>query len=106
MAKVNNKRVVSLKPTSFALFQGSFAAIIGLGLAILYSLHTTVHVASATDSVLKGLTFGLASGALSIIVLPFVYFAFDWLIGLVQGWVFNAVLGVSGGLVFGMEDEK
>ena len=106
MAKVENKRVVTLKPTSFALFQGSFAAILGLAVAVLYSLQTTVHVAKATNSVLQGMTFGLASGALSIILLPFLYFAIGWLIGLVQGWVFNAVLGVSGGLVIGMQDEK
>lgn len=105
MAKTESKRVVSLKATSVAMFQGAFAAILGLGVAILYSLQATVDMAAATDSVLKGMAFGLATGVISIIVLPLVYFAFGWVIGLLQGVVYNAVLGASGGIVVQLKDE-
>ncbi len=101
----NNKRVVEVKATSLAAFEGTFAAILGLGVAILHSLRTTVNVADSTNSVVSGMALGLATGVISILVLPFIYFAIGWIVGLVHAWVFNVVLGASGGLVFNLEDE-
>lgn len=106
MAKVNQQRVTRVQATSWATFQGSFASIIGLGVAILHSLDSVARMAEATDSVLRGMAFGLATGIVSIIVLPMIYFALGWLLGLVQAWVFNTVLGVAGGIVLQVEDEK
>lgn len=106
MAKVESKRIVSLKPTSVAMFQGAFAAVVGLGVAIIYSIRATIGLANETNSVLAGMAFGLSVGALSIIVLPLIYFAIGWLVGLVQGWFYNFVLGASGGVVVGVQDEK
>ena len=105
MAKIENKRVVRLQATSVAMFQGTFAAVIGLGVAILYSLRATVNMANSTESVIAGMTFGLATGIVSIIVVPLVYFALGWVAGLVQGWVYNTILGASGGIVLGLKDE-
>ncbi len=106
MAKNESKRLVRIKASSWAVFQGSFAGVIGLGVAILYSLRGTVHVANATNSVLSGMAFGLAAGIISIIVLPVVYFALGWLVGIVQAWVFNTILGVAGGVAFELTDDK
>ena len=106
MAKVESKRIIKLKPTSIAMFQGAFAAILGLGVAIIYSVRATIGIAGETDSVITGMAFGLATGVLSIVVLPLIYFAFGWVIGLVQGWFYNIVLGASGGVVVDVEDEK
>lgn len=106
MAKVESKRVVSLKPTTVAMFQGAFGAVIGLGVAIIYSIQATVGLAEETNSVLAGMAFGLSVGVLSLVVLPLIYFAIGWLIGLVQGWFYNIVLGASGGVVIGVQDEK
>lgn len=105
MAKIKSKRIVRLQATSIAMFQGVFAAVIGLGVAILHSLRATVDMANSTESVIAGLTFGLATGVVSIIIVPLLYFALGWLIGLVQGWVYNVVLGASGGIVLGLKDE-
>jgi hypothetical protein len=105
MARQQNKRLVGLRATSFAAFTGTFAAVIGLGVAILHSLESTVDIANSTDSVLTGMSFGLAVGIVSIIVLPLIYFAFGWIIGLVQGWVYNILLGASGGVSVKLEDE-
>jgi hypothetical protein len=105
MAKTSTRRVTRIHATTLATFQGTFAALIGLGIAILYSLERTIQVADATDSVLRGMAFGLATGVISIIVLPFIYFAFGWLIGLFQAWIYNAVLGAAGGVVFDLQDE-
>jgi len=50
MAKVSTKRVTKIKASTLATFQGSFAALLGLGVAILYSLETTVQTAQATQA--------------------------------------------------------
>lgn len=106
MAKLENKRIVHVNAMTVATFQGVFAAVIGLGVAVLHSLKATVNVAQSTDSVLTGMAFGLAAGVVSIIVVPLLYFALGWVVGLVQGWLYNVVLGGSGGVVVQLEDEK
>lgn len=105
MAKTSNKRITGVNTGTIAMFEGTFAAILGLGIAIMYSLNATVRFADSTNSVLRGLAFGLTTGIISIIVLPFIYFAFGWLIGLVHGFVFNVVAHSSGGIVIDMQDE-
>ena len=106
MAKLESKRVVSLKPTSVAMFQGAFAAVLGLGVAIFYSVRATLGLADETNSLLARLMFGMSVGLFSLIVLPLMYFAIGWVPGLVQGWFYNVVLGASGGVVVGLEDDK
>jgi hypothetical protein len=51
------------------------------------------------------MAFGLATGIVSILVIPLVYFGIGWVIGVVQGWVFNVIVGAAGGLVLDLEDE-
>jgi hypothetical protein len=80
--------------------------ILGLGVAILYSMRTTVDIAAATDSVLSGLAFGLATGVVSILVLPLIYFGIGWIFGYLHGFVFNVIAESSGGLVFRMEEDN
>lgn len=104
MAKVKALKVVGVKPSTVAMFEGTFAAVLGLGVAILYSLRATVQLADATNSVLQGLAFGIGAGVVSIIVLPLIYFGIGWLIGYLHGWVFNVILNSSGGVQFDVED--
>ncbi len=106
MAKKNNTRVVGIKTSTLATFEGTFFGIIGLGVAIMHSLRTTVEVAESTQSVISGMAFGLATGIVSIIVLPLIYFAIGWVFGALHGFVFNVVAESSGGLVLRVEDEK
>lgn len=98
-ADVNNVRVLGIKPTTIAALQGAFFALVGLAVAIMFTVGATINITSETDSLLKGLTFGLAQGFLAIVFVPLLYFVIGWLIGLVQGVVLNAVLGMSGGVV-------
>lgn len=104
MAKSSEKKLTRINPWSFANLQGTFFAIIGLGVAILHSIQSTIDVAESTESVLGGLAFGLTAGVVTVIVLPLLYFAFGWLIGIVQGWAYNVILGAAGGLVINLED--
>lgn len=107
MAKSNmNKRVVGVKASSVALFEGTFFGAIGLGVAIIHSLRATVDIADATQSVLSGMAFGLATGVVSILVLPFLYFGLGWLIGYLHGVVFNLIAESSGGISLRLEDDK
>jgi hypothetical protein len=106
MAKKTNQRVVGIKSSTLAVFEGTFMGILGLGVAILYSMRTTVDIAAATDSVLSGLAFGLATGVVSILVLPLIYFGIGWIFGYLHGFVFNVIAESSGGLVFRMEEDN
>jgi hypothetical protein len=106
MAKKSNTRVVGVKSSTLATFIGSFWGIMGLGVAILHSLRTTIDVAESTQSVIGGLAFGLATGVISIIVLPLIYFGIGWVFGYLWGFIFNVVAETSGGLVLRIEDEK
>lgn len=106
MAKSTNQRVTGIKTSTLAMFEGTFAAVLGLGVAILHSLRNTVEMADATDSVLTGLTFGVATGIVAILVVPLLYFAIGWVIGAIHGFVFNVIAETSGGLVFRATEEK
>jgi hypothetical protein len=106
MSKRSNTRVVGVKSATLATFYGTFMSIIGLGVAILHSLRATIDIAEATQSVLGGLAFGLATGVISILVLPLIYFGVGWVIGYIHGYIFNIVAESSGGLVVRLEDEK
>ncbi len=104
MAK-SNLKIVGIKPSTVAMFEGVFFAIVGLGIAIFHTLSNTFAFAQATDSVFAGLAFGMATGIVSIIVVPFVYFGIGWLIGYLNGWVINAVMATSGGIMLDVEQK-
>ncbi len=105
MATKTNKRINGVKTSTWAMFQGVFFGILGLGVAILHSLRTTVEYTEQTNSVLSGFAFGLATGIVSILVLPLIYFGFGWIIGYVQGFIFNVIAETSGGIVVRIDNE-
>jgi hypothetical protein len=106
MATKYNKRVVNIRPSSIAMLQGTFAAIAGLAAAIIFSLGNAIDIAESTSSILAGLTLGLAAGALSIVVVPLVYFGIGWVVGFLQGFVLNFLIETSGGIEVKFEDNK
>lgn len=90
--------VVGVKASTVALFEATLASAIGLFVAILFALRTTISLTNETNSVLAGMSFGLAAGVVSIIVLPLVYFAIGWIIGYLHGWIFNVIVGETHGI--------
>lgn len=106
MAVKTNSRVVGVKSATLALYEGAFAGVIGLGVAIMWSLRSTLSYSAQTGSVLEGMVFGLAAGIVSIFVLPFVYFAFGWVMGYLHGFIFNVISETSGGIVLRIENTK
>jgi hypothetical protein len=93
------QNIVGIKPSSVALLEATFGAVIGFGIAVLRSLEATVAFGKETESVLAGLSFGIASGIVLVIVLPLVYFSIGWLLGYINGWVLNVIVRASGGFV-------
>lgn len=106
MAVKNNSRIIGVKSSTVALYEGVFVGAIGLFVAIMWSLKATFAYGAATESVLGGLVFGLATGIISIVVLPLVYFAIGWVLGYLHGFLFNIVSETSGGIVLRIEQTK
>lgn len=102
MAKVpvtGNIRIVGLKATTIGALQGTFMFLVGLVVAVVRSIGDAVDFAENTDSVLSGLTFGLAQGIIAIIFVPLIYFIIGWIVGFIQGLILNVLLGLAGGVV-------
>lgn len=104
MAIKTNSRIIGVKSSTLALYEGVFASIVGLAIALFWSLSASFNYGVATNSVLKGFAFGLTAGLMSIIIIPLVYFAMGWIIGLIHGFVFNIVSTTSGGIVLRIEN--
>ena len=104
MTKKSSIKITGVKASTIATFEGTLGAILGLGVAIINSLDRTVNLAEQTNSVLAGLSFGIAAGIVSIIILPLIYFGFGWIVGYIHGWIFNVVIGQSGGIEFDTAD--
>ena len=104
-AHIQTTRIVGVKATTIGTLQGTFFSLLGLVTAISYTISATVKFTDATEGLLRGLTFGMAHGFLAIIFVPIVYFAIGWVLGALYGFVLNAVLEGSGGVVVKLADE-
>ena len=94
-------RVTGVRATTLAMFEGLFAAVIGFLVSVAAWIGLTAHYTAATNSLLKGLLFGLAPGLLAVFVTTIIYFAVGWIVGIVHGWLFNVVSGWMTGIVVG-----
>ena len=92
-------RVIGIKASTVGALQGTLFALVGLATAITFTVGQSVDFVQSTDSLLQGLTFGIASGFFAIVFVPIIYFVIGWVIGALQGLVINAVVGLSGGIV-------
>ena len=108
MAKSNvqNSRIISVKATTVGMLQGTFFSLIGLVTAISYTISAGAQFTQETESLLRGLTFGLAHGFLAIIFVPIIYFAIGWVLGSLQGVIINALVSISGGIVVETQKEE
>lgn len=106
MERNREVRITSVKPTTLAMFEGLFAAVIGFAVAVAAWIGLTAHYTAVTESLLKGLLWGLAPGLLAVIVDTLIYFAAGWIVGMVHGWLFNAVSAMMRGIVVGTRTEE
>jgi hypothetical protein len=105
MERSREVRVTSIKATTLAMFEGVFAGLIGFAVSVAAWIGLTAHYTAATDSLLKGLLWGLAPGLLAVIVDTLIYFAVGWIIGIIHGFLFNAVSAMMQGIVVGTRTE-
>ena len=104
MKKINVTRV---GVGSLGKLVGIVNAIVALAIGIIASIVTTVGVISNNDfSVLGDVFTALGIALFGLIVYPLLWFAFGWLYGALIAVIWNAVLGVSGGLQIETEEVK
>ena len=103
----NNRevRIHNVRPSTIAAFMASFGAIIGLVIAFMAWIGTSVQYTQATDSLISGLLVGLGAGVLTLMILPLIYAAVGWVLGYVQALIFNLVIATSGGIALSVADE-
>lgn len=98
-------RIHNVRPSTIAAFEASFGAILGLVIAFMAWIGTTVQYTQATDSLLSGLLMGMTAGVLTLMILPLIYAAIGWVVGYVQALIFNLVIATSGGIALSVADE-
>jgi hypothetical protein len=104
MKKVNVTRV---GVGSLGKLVGIVNAIVALAIGVVASIVTTVGVIANNDFSVFGDVFAALGIALfGLIVYPLLWFAFGWLYGALIAIIWNAVLGVSGGLQIETEEAK
>lgn len=97
-------RITAVNVGSLALFEGLLAATIGFLLSLAAWLGLAWHYTATTDSLLRGLLWGFSPGILALIVDTVIYFVAGWIIGLVNGALFNLVTNWMAGIEVGTEE--
>ena len=86
---------------------GTVNAIVALAIGIVASIVTTVGVISNNDySILVDILTSIGIVLIGVIVYPLIGLMFGWLYGALIAVIWNAVLGVSGGLDITTEEVK
>ena len=94
-----------MKPTSVALFVGTFGALVGVIIAFLALINSTIFYTNNTNSFFAGLLYGVGVGIFALLLVPAFYFAVGWILGWLDGIILNAVLRTSGGIEMGVTDD-
>jgi hypothetical protein len=103
MKELTIKRV---RTSSLAGFYAVGFGIVGFVLGALYAMSSTIHFGSDTQSVLKGLAFGLTAGFLELFFITIVYAMVGAIVGFVNALIFNLISLSSGGISIHVKEEK
>ena len=96
MANITVTRVGVL---SIGKLMGTVNLIIGLAIGIVAAIAGTVtYLSAGSYEFFEGLLGVLAIILSAVILYPLVAFAFGWLYGVLVAFIFNVVVGVSGGV--------
>lgn len=102
MKRVNITRI---EVGSLAKLVGIVNAIVALALGIISAIVATVGVVSNNDySILSDVLIAIGIALFGLVIYPLIFFAFGWLYGALIAIIWNAVLGVSGGLQIETEE--
>jgi hypothetical protein len=91
-------RIVGVNVGSIAMFEGLFLGLIGFVVALAAWLGLTYHYTVATNSLLRGMLWGLAPGLGALILDTIIYFVAGLILGLIHGGLFNLVTSWMGGI--------
>ena len=98
--------IVKVGVGSLGKLLGTVNAIITLAVGLIGAIVSTVGVISNNDfNLFVDILVSIGIVLFGVIVYPIIGFVFGWLYGALVAVIWNAVLGVSGGLDITTEDE-
>ena len=104
---MSNITVTRVGVLSIGKLIGTVNLIIGLAVGLITAIAGTIsYLANTTPTVVDGLLASLAIILAAIILYPLVMFAFGWLYGVLVAFIFNVVVGVSGGVDLTVKEES
>lgn len=104
---MSNITVTRVGVLSIGKLIGTVNLIIGLAVGLVTAIAGTIsYLANATPSVVDGLLASLAIILSAVLLYPLVMFAFGWLYGVLVAFIFNVVVGVSGGVDLTVKEDS
>ena len=96
---MSNITVTHVGVKSIGKLVGTVNLIIGLAVGIVGAVGVTIsYFANESPKFFEGLLGSLAIFSAGVILYPLVMFLFGWLYGVLVAFIFNVVIGVSGGV--------
>lgn len=96
---MSNITVTKVGVLSIGKLIGTVNVIVGLAIGIIAAIAATVtYLTSNSLGFFEGLLGSLAIVLTAVVLYPLVMFAFGWLYGVLVAFIFNVVIGVSGGV--------
>lgn len=103
---MKNLTVTRVGITSIGKLVGTVNAILALAIGIVAAITAIItYVSSSNDGFFTELIGSVAIGLGALIIYPLIAFALGWLIGVLYAFIFNVVIGVSGGVELTVEEE-
>lgn len=104
---MSNITVTKVGVLSIGKLFGTVNLIIGLAIGVIGAVAGTVaYLSTNSPAFVEGLLGVLAIILSAVILYPLVLFALGWLYGVLASFIFNVVVGVSGGVELTVSDEK
>ncbi len=98
--------IKKVRTSSLAGFYAVGFGIVGFIIGALWAMSATIHFGTETQSVLKGLAFGLTAGFLELFFVTVVYTVVGAVVGFVNAIIFNLISMSSGGISINVKEEK
>lgn len=102
-----NITVTKVGVLSIGKLIGTVNLIVGLAIGLIGAIAGTVaYLSAGSYEFFEGLLGVLAIILSAIVLYPLVLFALGWLYGVLVAFIFNVVVGVSGGVELTVSDDK
>lgn len=104
---MSNITVTKVGVLSIGKLIGTVNLIVGLAVGVIAAIAGTVtYLGAGSYGFFEGLLGVLAIILAAIVLYPLVLFALGWLYGVLVAFIFNVVVGVSGGVDLTISDDK